>query len=275
MATPCIPSDKIPINDRKWGWFLAVPCIIYAIFLVIIFFFRTGKLAAIGVGNKRKRNQIKNEDDDDEYEYQPDQGWYIDLKEGAGHMVSAQTLQGRILVVLSFVFNMAGMALYVVDSNYPIEHCFDAGDQILWRIEICLNTFFIFHFVIRLLAANDKLLFLIQLETVTDILTVPSTFISLVIGRNWLGLRFLRIVYMKNLADILQFLNVLHSGSSIEVAEIIGQLMTNLLASAGFVHLFENTGDPWGPISNSNANPINYFTSIYFLIVTMSTVRLW
>ena len=33
--------------------------------------------------------------------------------------------------------------------NSPVEHCLDVNDQILWRFEICLNIFFIFHFAIR------------------------------------------------------------------------------------------------------------------------------
>ena len=31
----------------------------------------------------------------------------------------------------------------------PIEHCLDTDQSQLWRVEICLNAFFIFHFIIR------------------------------------------------------------------------------------------------------------------------------
>ena len=39
------------------------------------------------------------ENEEDEFFMEDlEQGWYLDLKEGAGNLVSAQTLQGRILV---------------------------------------------------------------------------------------------------------------------------------------------------------------------------------
>lgn len=37
-------------------------------------------------------------------------------------------------------------------SCSPVEHCLDTAAQTLWRVEICLNVFFIFHFIIRVSA---------------------------------------------------------------------------------------------------------------------------
>lgn len=40
-------------------------------------------------------------------------------------------------------------ALFTFFFSSPIEHCLDTKVHVLWRIEICLNAFFIFHLIIR------------------------------------------------------------------------------------------------------------------------------
>ena len=42
------------------------------------------------------------------------------------------------------------------------------------------------------------------------------------------------------------------------------------LTGAGFIHLVENTGDPWADFSNSEN--LTYWECVYLLMVTMSTV---
>jgi len=154
-----------------------------------------------------------------------------------------------------------------------MESCLDTDENQLWRVEVCLNAFFMFHLVIRFISANDKLSFwALDPLTYVDILTIPTVFQAVILKRNWTGLRFLRVVYMINLADILQFLNVLNAGSSLEMAQIFGNFFALWLSSAGMVHLLENTGDFWEPITYQNNHTINYFESCYFLLVTMSTV---
>eukprot|EP00111_Clytia_hemisphaerica_P000002 TCONS_00000002-protein len=276
-SAACRIEVEIPADERKWPWFLVVSGLIFSSGLILIIIGRI--LLYFFHGAKRRSNSVIDMNEVDELEEEEffledlEQGWYLDLKEGAGNLVSAQTLQGRILVVLSFVFNLAECALYITETGYPIEHCLDLSDQTLWRVEICLNAFFIFHFLIRFIAANDKLSFwAMEPLTYVDIVTVPAVFVAVYLGRNWLGLRFLRVIYLINLADILQFLNVLHTGSSLEMAQMIGNFLALTLASAGIVHLLENTGDPWEPINYTNKQKLNYFECLYFLFVTMSTV---
>lgn len=274
-AELCNVAKEIPINDRKWYWFLLASILIFGSGLVLIIIGRI--LLYFFHGARRKSNSVidinEEEDENELLGEELEQGWYLDLKEGAGNLVSAQTLQGRILVVLSFVFNLAECALYVTETGYPVEHCLDLSEQTLWRVEICLNAFFIFHFIIRFIAANDKLSFwAMEPLTYVDMLTVPAVFVAVYLQRNWLGLRFLRVVYLINLADILQFLNVLHTGSSLEMAQMVGNFLSLWLASAGIVHLLENTGDPWEPLNYGNKQELNFFQCLYFLLVTMSTV---
>ena len=65
----------------------------------------SGKLFSYGF-QRRKRNNTRTQEGDEEpnpIDHPLERGWYIDLKEGAGNLVSAQTLQGRILVCCSLI----------------------------------------------------------------------------------------------------------------------------------------------------------------------------
>jgi hypothetical protein len=45
------------------------------------------------------------------------------------------------------------------------------------------------------------------------------------------------------------------------------------LTSAGFCHLLENSGDPWRNFENAHDPYLSYGECIYYMFVTMSTVR--
>ena len=74
---------------------------------------------------------------------------------------------------------------------------------------------FMAYFFMRFIAANDKLLFMFQLYSFVDFFTIPPSFVSLILGRVWIGLRCLRILRLNSFPDILQYLNILETARSI------------------------------------------------------------
>lgn len=86
------------------------------------------------------------------------------------------------------------------------------------------------------------------------------------------GLRFLRALRLMSFPDILQYLNVLKTSSSIRLAQLVSIVVSVWLTAAGLIHLLENSGDP---LDFDNGHFISYWECVYFLIVTMSTVRTW
>ena len=93
----CDPSIPIPHDERKWGYFITTSLAIFGAGLVLIL---AGRIV-LYIVEKRKKHNSSVVDLDEECLYENEeleQGWYLDLKEGAGNLVSAQTLQGRILV---------------------------------------------------------------------------------------------------------------------------------------------------------------------------------
>uniref|UniRef100_A0A8C2I5Q4 Calcium-activated potassium channel subunit alpha-1 n=1 Tax=Cyprinus carpio TaxID=7962 RepID=A0A8C2I5Q4_CYPCA len=116
---------------------------------------------------------------------------------------------------------------------------------------MAFNVFFLLYFGLRFIAANDKLWFWLEVNSVVDFFTVPPVFVSVYLNRSWLGLRFLRALRLIQFSEILQFLNI---------------LKTSLLVC----FQVENSGDPWENFQNSQ--PLSYWECVYLLMVTMSTV---
>ncbi|XP_030011725.1 calcium-activated potassium channel subunit alpha-1a isoform X29 [Sphaeramia orbicularis] len=86
---------------------------------------------------------------------------------------------------------------------------------------------------------------------------------------NW-GLRFLRALRLIQFSEILQFLNILKTSNSIKLVNLCSIFISTWLTAAGFIHLVENSGDPWENFQNSQS--LSYWECVYLLMVTMSTV---
>ncbi|KAG3264632.1 potassium calcium-activated channel subfamily M alpha 1, transcript variant X13 [Ictidomys tridecemlineatus] len=84
------------------------------------------------------------------------------------------------------------------------------------------------------------------------------------------GLRFLRALRLIQFSEILQFLNILKTSNSIKLVNLLSIFISTWLTAAGFIHLVENSGDPWENFQNNQA--LTYWECVYLLMVTMSTV---
>ncbi|XP_078134888.1 calcium-activated potassium channel subunit alpha-1a isoform X6 [Sander vitreus] len=197
-------------------------------------------------------------------------GWMTSVKDWAGVMISAQTLTGRVLVVLVFALSIGALVIYFIDSSDPIESCQNFYEDFTLQIDMAFNVFFLLYFGLRFIAANDKLWFWLEVNSVVDFFTVPPVFVSVYLNRSWLGLRFLRALRLIQFSEILQFLNILKTSNSIKLVNLCSIFISTWLTAAGFIHLVENSGDPWENFQNSQA--LSYWECVYLLMVTMSTV---
>ncbi|CAH7472113.1 Kcnma1 [Phodopus roborovskii] len=84
------------------------------------------------------------------------------------------------------------------------------------------------------------------------------------------SLRFLRALRLIQFSEILQFLNILKTSNSIKLVNLLSIFISTWLTAAGFIHLVENSGDPWENFQNNQA--LTYWECVYLLMVTMSTV---
>ncbi|ESO07771.1 hypothetical protein HELRODRAFT_191034 [Helobdella robusta] len=73
-----------------------------------------------------------------------------------------------------------------------------------------------------------------------------------------------------NFSDMLQTLNILRTSNQIRLVDLFGLFLCVWVGSSGFVHLVENSGDPF--FCYENAKQLSIWNSLYLLVITMSTV---
>ncbi|XP_060038742.1 potassium channel subfamily U member 1 [Erinaceus europaeus] len=184
-------------------------------------------------------------------------------------LLSAQTFVGRVLVILVFVLSIGSLIIYFVNSIHPVRTC-SSFEDITIVIDLIFNSFFSFYFGLRFVAADDKIKFWLEMNSIVDIFTIPPTFISFYLKSNWLGLRFLRALRLLELPRILQLLRAIKSSNTVKFSKLLSIIISTWLTAAGFIHLVENSGDPW--LRGRNSQNISYFDSIYLVMATTSTV---
>ncbi|XP_037128194.1 calcium-activated potassium channel subunit alpha-1a isoform X19 [Syngnathus acus] len=291
MQDVVIPfSSEVPCDNngqRMWWAFLASSMVTFFGGLFIILLWRTLKYmwtVCCHCNVKSKEAQkvnnpantqaadraLKGPDEKTEEVPASEVGWMTSVKDWAGVMISAQTLTGRVLVVLVFALSIGALGIYFIDSSDPIESCQNFYKDFTLQIDMAFNVFFLLYFGLRFIAANDKLWFWLEVNSVVDFFTVPPVFVSVYLNRSWLGLRFLRALRLIQFSEILQFLNILKTSNSIKLVNLCSIFISTWLTAAGFIHLVENSGDPWENFTNFQS--LSYWECVYLLMVTMSTV---
>ncbi|XP_076459615.1 calcium-activated potassium channel slowpoke-like isoform X2 [Babylonia areolata] len=300
MAVATNNSTSECIQERHWYAFLASSLIFFSAGLVIILIYR---LIAWFCCRKKKNVQVTNKNAPGKQTAapSPDQaagggggggagdpqgrpgsflnktpdpeiGWMTEAKDWAGELISGQTTTGRILVGLVFLLSIASLIIYFIDAsmNSEVETCHPWSSSTTQQVDLAFNVFFMIYFFIRFVAANDKLWFWLELFSFVDYFTIPPSFVAIYLDRNWLGLRFLRALRLMSIPDILTYLNVLKTSTLIRLVQLVAYFVSLWLAAAGFLHLIENSGDPF--FNFSNPQKLTYWECLYFLMVTMSTV---
>ncbi|XP_074986886.1 calcium-activated potassium channel subunit alpha-1 isoform X27 [Caretta caretta] len=288
MEVPCDSRGQ-----RMWWAFLASSMVTFFGGLFIILLWRTLKYLwtvcchcgvknkeaqKINAGGETQADGTCKPTDEKEETVAAEVGWMTSVKDWAGVMISAQTLTGRVLVVLVFALSIGALVIYFIDSSksrtadslIPIESCQNFYKDFTLQIDMAFNVFFLLYFGLRFIAANDKLWFWLEVNSVVDFFTVPPVFVSVYLNRSWLGLRFLRALRLIQFSEILQFLNILKTSNSIKLVNLCSIFISTWLTAAGFIHLVENSGDPWENFQNNQ--PLTYWECVYLLMVTMSTV---
>ncbi|CAG2161085.1 unnamed protein product [Oppiella nova] len=249
------PEELECLKDRKWWAFLlsSIFTLLAGIFIVLIYrlieFLCSGSSAhnqqSNAPNNKAKQQmpslQVKDIKPSLPTEPLPltkDLGWMTEAKDWAGELISGQSTTGRILVVLVFLLSIASLVIYFIDaSSDSVEKCQKWNDNATQQVDLALNIFFMVYFFIRFIAASDKLWFMLELYSFVDYFTIPPSFVSIYLDRTWIGLRFLRALRLMSFPDILQYLNVLKTSSSIRLAQLVSIVVSVWLTAAGLIHL--------------------------------------
>ncbi|XP_048474479.1 calcium-activated potassium channel subunit alpha-1-like [Rhincodon typus] len=184
-------------------------------------------------------------------------------------MISAQSLIGRGLVMMVFLLSFGSLFIYFmtsIESNESTQVVLNT----LQMVDLCFNAFFLFYFGLRFIAAEDKLRFWFELNSIVDFFTIPPVIVALYFQKDCIGLRFMRSLRLLQLPEILQYLRILKRNSKIKLASLLSVFLGTWFTAAGFIHTIENSGDPW--LKEPNEQTLTYWQCVYLLMVTMSTV---
>ncbi|XP_020294074.1 calcium-activated potassium channel slowpoke isoform X18 [Pseudomyrmex gracilis] len=259
------------LKDRKWWCFLLSSIFTFLAGLLIVLLWRAFAFLCCRKEPEVCPNDPKQKEQKTARQGKEFEGTFMtEAKDWAGELISGQTTTGRILVVLVFILSIASLIIYFIDaSSEEVERCQQWSNNITQQIDLAFNIFFMVYFFIRFIAASDKLWFMLEMYSFVDYFTIPPSFVSIYLDRTWIGLRFLRALRLMTVPDILQYLNILKTSSSIRLAQLVSIFISVWLTAAGIIHLLENSGDPFEFV---NPQQLSYWTCVYFLIVTMSTV---
>ena len=149
------------------------------------------------------------------------------------------------------IFFMVYFFIRVSWKNLKKEYSIDFKKNFF----ITTNKLIFFQFI----AASDKFWFMLELYSFVDYFTIPPSFVSIYLDRTWIGntaqfltaynnfhkmnmisfpgLRFLRALRLMTVPDILQYLNILKTSTSIRLAQLISIFISVWLTAAGIIHL--------------------------------------
>ncbi|XP_024872543.1 calcium-activated potassium channel slowpoke isoform X22 [Temnothorax curvispinosus] len=270
-GTTVQPPVEGCLKERKWWCFLLSSIFTFLAGLLIVLLWRAFAILCCRKEPELSPNDPKQKEQKTARQNKEFEGTFMtEAKDWAGELISGQTTTGRILVVLVFILSIASLIIYFIDaSSEVVERCQKWSNNITQQIDLAFNIFFMVYFFIRFIAASDKLWFMLEMYSFVDYFTIPPSFVSIYLDRTWIGLRFLRALRLMTVPDILQYLNILKTSSSIRLAQLVSIFISVWLTAAGIIHLLENSGDPF---EFTNPQQLSYWTCVYFLIVTMSTV---
>ena len=184
---------------------------------------------------------------------------------------SGDTIPGKIFIVVTLSCNLAYIALAVYRSLPPrqVEECVTTlyPAIIVESVLVCELLLFA---LVRFFASKNIVWYWVDFYTAIDILTLFHVFVSIAIGVDWIGLRFLRFAWLIQIITVLQFTRLVRSQTVIDLIQLVISFLVLWLVSSGILHMIEAGGDFWK--DESNASTYSVLVYIYLTMVTMSTV---
>lgn len=183
-------------------------------------------------------------------------------------IIPLDTIAGKSIFIVTLTANMAYITLALFRTTKPVFICVTMATTLIFLMELMVTLILLVYSIMRLLAATNPLIHWFSLLNIVDILTLLHPLISLCVGYDWLGLRTLRFLWLTETARLLKILPCTNSEDIVKVGKILCRFLGMWLAASGLIQLFECSGDPW----DITQQPLTFWTSAYFTIVTLSTV---
>ena len=177
---------------------------------------------------------------------------------------------GNVVIIGSLLVNTGYFGLFWRRTVLLSEICLNQYSP-EWQIEVVFSVYFFLYFCLRMFGGYNRREFWLDRKTIIDLVTIPHIFISIVLDRDWIGFRFLRIIWFNHVIDLLKQLSIFKSQRWIDILSLLSRFVTFVVASAAAIHLLEVTGDPWHDFQTRRCS-LSFADYMYFLIVTITTV---
>ncbi|KAF8562244.1 hypothetical protein P879_04185 [Paragonimus westermani] len=173
-----------------------------------------------------------------------------------------------VLCTFSWLFYIIGTVDQPPFSAEGI--CYSMKMRILAWLDFPINIFCLGYYVLRCLAATDRVRFVLSYASIIDLMAIPSSLFAPFESHRHLDFNFIRATCIFNYVDVLTYLGMIKSNQSIQSARICFALFTMWMVGSGLVHGLENLGDFW--IGSPQEVNWSFFEACYFLLVTLATV---
>ncbi|OQV20958.1 Calcium-activated potassium channel slowpoke [Hypsibius exemplaris] len=267
---PCVVLGK----DRLWWIFLlsslCTPFILAALTMIIRLMIRIHHNRKFFVDRNAKIDKTTTFT----YFYEEfEVEWVTAIRDAADTLVSTRFRAGQIMAITSFVLSMCSLIIYYNTVSFfikDVEQCQLFTNNVHQQADFAFNVFFLLYYLLRFAAAEEKITFLFNIWSIVDYFTVPPAFVGLALDRDWIGLKFLRVLYLRRIPNILWALGVMNSPAKIKLTQLGLTWIAILLAAGGMFHLVENSGDPFYP--DYDGQRVTYWDFCYFAFGTMATL---
>ena len=175
---------------------------------------------------------------------------------------------GKALFIIALTGNVTYYILTLYRAGYPVYICSEHTTLLI--LESIINSILLVIFIFSILSAKRPLLHWFHPFVIIDCLTLFHPFVSLSLSYDWLGLRTIRFLWLIKAAKLLIMFNRTSSSDIVQVGNVVCTFMGIWLTASGLIQLLESTGDPWD--QQNIASNLTYWSSAYFVIVTISTV---
>ncbi|KAI6189028.1 BK channel [Aphelenchoides besseyi] len=192
------------------------------------------------------------------------------IQEWTRRVTFDQSCAGQTIIFLHFVLSMISFGIYVDDTiDFP-KHLYVPYIYTLHNVDFFFNILFLVYFVFRIINNFGKFEVFCDPHNWTDLFVIPPYFVSRYYGIIHTNARFLRIFGLLSFAEFIRIRKMLHNYKSTRMVYLLCLSICIYVTFGGFIHLFENTGDPWRDYRNGRY--ISFLNSLYFILVTFSNV---
>ncbi|XP_037779188.1 LOW QUALITY PROTEIN: calcium-activated potassium channel slowpoke-like [Penaeus monodon] len=160
------------------------------------------------------------------------------------------------------------LCVFIVEDHLfqVFEVCLPFGENAFQAIVLVLNVCFLGPFFLRMVLAPNMRAFLLSKYTVADYHTIPPAILGVILGRSFIGLQFMRMIFVLKTEEMGGYAE---TSRGFLIRKYLSRILTLWFMVAGLIHFIEGLDNQ---LSSEKPHDLRYGTWLYFTAVTVTTV---